>query len=855
MYGTSGTDRGTAYLLRRAYANIFAASLDGRSEGETVTTIRNAHWKWLKLGFGAALIAVAAGASACRHCDRGGGFGVCRVLPEKEVQPLLDVQEEVDRLFNEEVREPLGPPRACRPDAYFIDVPLAADPLWTSTRFLGRVEADLTKRARYGWPTWFCRPGERCPNREDITVEVRSVLQSAEYAKLREDGHLRFFRARFLNKGRPLKLTEASQCEVLSAVRAHFLKRALESADKGLASLGNFPSDAIRVGRECDALGAQDPTSKFPELFTESRQNWHKVALQVLVDGESAARKLRGADIALIDAGVNEQTRKNLGITVRDVPGAIAHPPSDPGVTQLHPHGISMAKLLRDVSPATRIQSYRAIDGYGIATIAGVAKALDAAIADAVTARTPRVINMSLGWSPSKGRDVLRTGINVNGGQCSTVEHGIGESVRYLLYLARQIDRSPNKSRPRISVVAAIGNRPFTPSRGGQIKQLPPKTQGRLALKRSMIKPSTAAARKQAVSDSDDRPLRRCTVPKVVNDWLYPAQWALQPSCRFPNDKEVLLVWPVGGIDSRLKQGTMSQRLVYPPLSAPGDFVFVRHDKGDAEFALQPTVPAPNAPYTPNLQYPRFISGTSAATALVTAIAAQGQAQLVASGKPPLTSDALHGKLLLTARVLPSPGKFIPSLARLSRHLEDGLRPGPARITTEGLREPSNFNLFPNAVPVEIEPQLAVKMDNLRNYREWVPKVGAPAIPEGPDRFEMGAAGPQPPIPPCPSCTNRPSSPRIRLDLVLAAEFRGQKFSDPVVVFEIPTGEFYLVPLPTDRFDWRPGRHVQLVVPWPKNIRQAGAKVAFGIFVERNGVRTFELSVLEHQDNPDAAEH
>lgn len=898
------------------------------------------------------------------HCNIVRWLGCCKapVLVRKVVPTQID-----DRFVNEPKTDP-GPPRRCRADSFFIEVPLARSPLWTQTSFLPEVARELTAFAR-GDHEWLFCGANRCPDPSRISADVTPVLDEKKYHRDREDGHLRFFRVRFKDSAPEpddnpiLAINDRAHCEVVAAVRSFFVEHALASEQRGLGALGTFPSDFVRVGRECDAL----PLST-ADLFTPVRRAWHLNALEATRNHP----RPNGADIVLIDSGVAGADVNALVANPNDQEVVNALAPAANPPAGMHNHGTAMAKLMDEIAPNIPIFSYRAIDVYGFATTEGIARALDKAL-DEATARGPRpqIINLSLGWSPSKGRNAYLRGQKSNGAVCETIEHGVGESIRYLLYLARALDtdsRQTNPKTPRISVIAAAGNRarPPTNSDGSElefttadapvairgqdyratftvrdpqaIRQL---MRGRFTITGgkfpSNVAPVVAAPtvqapnivleiKKRASADSrvtgesnatentaelvrgsqivrgqmpvvgsngsvfinvrgkiadnaqtstvtirytDDRNRSRfvektflirvqdsgCVADQGDVDWFYPARWEREQTCRSADEPAFSLAWAIGGVDSRLLPGTLSQRNPIPSIVAPGEFVYV--DGPMASFVVEPQpMIAPSDTYAPGPEAPGFYSGTSVAAALVSAVAAHGQARITEVQKRALDSETLRKWVTSTGRIVRTAGRNVmPSVAGLERAITTNKLPPLSQFaTTAGLRAKSNYEvtLSPGKTVVTVTDAIPIPIAEYRNFLDKESAYGTLTAPNGPDQFELGSVGPMPSDPFCPTCTEIFEAPIVRLDLDLNPYFADAVFHNPFLSIEDGnTGEIVVIPLPEDSLvKWVPGDHLQLEIVWEEGfgIDYFKSKLSIGAEIEFDGETTIDTSVLERQD-------
>ena len=637
---------------------------------------------------------------------------------------------------------------------------------------------------------------------------------------------------------------------------------------------------------------------------------------------------------------------------------------------KFHKHAAIMARLLSKVSPASKITSYRAMDVFGFGTTEGLAKTLDLAIKGAVESKgRPRVINLSLGWSPTKGRDVEIEGRNYDGTTCRTVEHGVGESVRYLLAIAHMLDSAPDNPTP-ITVVSAGRKPPRAPARhrpeSAAVHQLaaphgrearprrhsalaerhvaprgarksrrtgeeggpaterqdeahrPPRRRPRPRRVRRAYaaQPGTYYQGNIAVRDPDGRlagafeivdgalpaglrlidakrelpdgvlermitgklaadsksskftvrftetegPRRTiektffirvvgsdaCVEPPAAVDWFYPARWEAQLTCLQPTGKPVPLSWAVGAIDRRLFPGALTQRNPEPPLLSPGEFVYAAlPTEGPADFKAAPEIPNPSR-YEPNFDFPKFVSGTSASAALVSAMVAQAQATLLANKQPAMTSWAMRTAVARSSRTIRN--SYVPYWSTLQKTV---LNRG-STVTVppiQAIRVESNYKiqLAPGQQQQQQLSVTRVPASLTRNYLEEMNGFGL--LPGGPDQAELGTVGPMPTSPSCTVCEQGMNSPEVRLELDLNPELAGVKISNPVVFVDHRNGRREVVELEYNPAEWVAGNHVQTVLHGDWSDTES-IKLSLGVTLTDDSEATLDISALERQDKP-----
>ncbi len=407
----------------------------------------------------------------------------------------------------------------------FVDVPtwMPAPSEYPTSGVGGHLSDRLVAEVGYQIDTdWFCPEGacgEAC--RDDLAnagvdAEVDAVLPRRPANGLRGDGHLRFWRLRFVRGGGGyLALDPWAHCEALDRVR---------TAVTGLLTdYGVHPADVdeVRVGREaCSVKPMATPT------------DWH--AERIGTKAPPAPFGVNWADrphLALVDTGLEPALEAALDVQARDYVGQVPEP-SDPAT---HHHGAAMADLVRQVAPpaAARVSAFRVMDGGGVGVVGHVARAVDSAVHDDAD---PLVVNLSLGWLPEYER--RRT---VYGDACQTREDGVGEALRYVLATAREAD---DRQRP-VLVVSAAGNRPL-----------------------SGEKPEFHDVQTQAPYDACTTGWWDVGRPAM----LMPAEWSRTVPCT-GNDP---LTLAVGAVDNRDLPTAVSipEAETEPALVAPGEHVY-----------------------------------------------------------------------------------------------------------------------------------------------------------------------------------------------------------------------------------------------------------------------------------------
>src|SRR5262245_55122989 len=225
--------------------------------------------------------------------------------------------------------------RPCRPDSFYVEVPLRLESPWHSTAFTGLVNNDLRPLAIAPGLPGFCGYDQvTCPSGQ-VAVDISSVLPQRA-SPYRSDGDYRFLRVKFRDaQSRLLSVRPSAQCEVVQKIRERFAARA------------PAPDDQFYVGRECDAsaMGVEDVASA--EMLS-----WHVERMGLpasAIDIAEPRLDVQTVDLALIDSGVIAE--------VGTAPGGIglASESDFSGDLGLHAHGTGMAILTRPIGPDARL--------------------------------------------------------------------------------------------------------------------------------------------------------------------------------------------------------------------------------------------------------------------------------------------------------------------------------------------------------------------------------------------------------------------------------------------------------------------------------------------------------------------
>ena len=417
------------------------------------------------------------------------------------------------------------------------------------------------------------------------------------------------------------------------------------------------PAKRLLVGRVCGFVGMG-----VEEVTTEPMRSWHlermgltgnqKQRLTAAFAGVTAPV----VDLALVDAGVDPDLVSK---------GLTRHRAADAPDAAVLRHGTGMALLLQSIAPpeVVQIHSYRVFDKEGQTTARDVGRAIDHALHELDRENRPLVINLSLGWPPELRKPHRQLATVLPSGapsqlaylQKRTSEDPAGEVVRYMLYLARQMDAERGKVRRPVFVVAAAGNRPGLP--------------GHVEWDRLLGAPPNPQA----------DPCERGGTP-VESSWFYPAAWSRVPTCRMgATDREahVDVAYPVAATSYEEKElpAFVSRPDDESPLVAPGEKIY----------AYNPTGGAPGSATAPDKGFPLAFTGTSASAALTSSAAAVAQALRLTQHREAFDWPTLGRLLYLTGDPLAN-ATGTPRVSRIGKlpvrrlsvcRLQAAIKPAP----------------------------------------------------------------------------------------------------------------------------------------------------------------------------------
>jgi hypothetical protein len=687
--------------------------------------------------------------------------------------------------------------RACSADTYTLEVPPSAPGFPTG------FEAAFT--SSFGLKGMVFD----CPSCTAFRPMLRAVFPDYSNATVfpsvppsRRDGHRRAFVVSFQGlKGSAWVTTRpvpTSECLVLKAIRGAAARALfIEEPTSCCATPLRF-----HVARGCDGVMQDAEAFNAPAVT-----NWalHRVKVP-------APAVLPAVEVALVDTGIPVSLRGPLGVASEQPLPWFEGDASAPH----HPHGVHMAALIRAAAPHATLRSYRALDERGMGSLSSVARSVDDVLFAnnrAVAGRPPLVMNLSLGAPPEVSHPALLTGAS----SCTTWEDGAGESLRYALRVAAEVDFLWST----VFIATASGN--------------------------SVLEKTTVAATPWLLGN----PRTACGVTPGGPRAFLPAAFGEAPSCLGAGWAAVLPVIPVGATTYRDARSAITQSASEPFLLAPGERVFAAHP---ALASVQPEVACGPADVGlwKGFELPAAVSGTSASTALVSAAAAQVLARAPAPsaiGSPnqwpppragwrgawlarllyltgqPVCSRGLpsaHRRLSIERAVDASTSSASACVALKACTADPGHTGAALNASTASRCATSVAGCFASSpLPLcgvnEPEPDwadafVASVVPTSACARAWDAEPGPPTFrPTGPNaRFsdsQLGGLGPQPANPACPNCS-------VRLHgagtMVLSFEFNDAfpaetKFTDAfLVLMDAEKQVVEMIPVSTGE-PWRPG--------------------------------------------------
>lgn len=632
----------------------------------------------------------------------------------------------------------------CRSDVFFVEVPLLGAPFGHDDP---AVRADLLAalEARVAADrSWFCEADDANCAARPITPRVVSLIEPGPGTPANIAAALtaRFMRVVFTHDATPVRVRPEALCDVVATIRA------------------NVP-EGIHVGRECD-LSPQGVEGLAADPRNPMR-HWHlaRLGLAPVLDGRTPIAytppslpglRPEAVRLVVIDTGLDPQVADRLR-AANEIDRTTGGP--------RHPHGTGMTLLAHQVMPDAQVVPDRILDGQGVGSTGALAQALHHALFELPR---PVIVNLSLGWPAELSSPRALTGED----GCETIEDGVGEAARYVLWEARsvQMERGP------ALVVAAAGNRP---------------PEGVIA---DLFDDNGAAA--------------ACEIEGVPGPpWRFmPAEWGRRSSCVIADSPDApfettdVLLLPVGAVDGLDRPAGVSIAGAEPALVAPGEHVYAWLDD-DPRLPADPA--CDGAAADPGLRLPAVYSGTSAATALMSGAAAFVAAHWTALNQqrrqnrlpalPALTAKLLARLLYVSgAPVCAGPddgANRFNSTGTPVRRVDVGalvelLQCPDLHLTAECLLDQEGSGLWGAAGDVDLRCAAACPLPGRRctpvegavtawpdAYEDQVPacaprppgelratacRDGVCAVTDLPNRFDLGSAGPQPIHPLCPEC-------------------------------------------------------------------------------------------------------
>lgn len=708
--------------------------------------------------------------------------------------------------------------RACSSDTFTLEAPLAAPgfPLGFEAAFATNFS---TKGAVFACSACTTFRAVLRPVFPDYSNTAAFPAVPAS----RRDGHRRAFVISFqgLKPGSttwtPTTPLATAECQVLKAIRTAAAK-ALVIAEPTSCCAAPL---RFHVARGCEAI-VQDA-----EAFnTPAVTNWALARIKV-----PPPAVLPAVEVALVDTGVPSNLRTMLGVASEQPLPAFEGTAS----STYHPHGTHMAALIRSAAPHATIRSYRALDERGMGSLSSVARSVDDVLFGnnrALVGRPPLVVNLSVGAPPEVDRPAA-----FSGASCTSWEDGAGESLRYALRVAAEVDSLSST----VFIASAAGN---------------------------SVLEKTSVAETSWVLGTARTPCGASAGTTGPSAFL-PAAFGESPSCLTSTGAAAVLpVIPVGATTYDDRRSAVTQSASEPYLFAPGERVFAAHPAMPPVEANVACGPA-DVGLAKGFESPATVSGTSASTALVSAAAAQVLARAAApsaGGGSTFPPPRAGWRGAWLARLLYLTGqpvcmKGIPSLRRrimVERAIEAATSSASACLALKACTaDPTHTGAALNAstawrcaTPVagcfaaaplptcgvsDPEPGWADEFTNSVSptspcAHAWDAGPGPATFrPSGPNaRFtgsQLAGLGPQPANPACPNCSVRiESSGTMTLYFEINDAFpRETTFTDAfVAVMDDEKNVFRWIPV-SDGEVWRPGMvgKLQLVPEDPEMLSTA----------------------------------
>lgn len=637
-------------------------------------------------------------------------------------------------------------------------------------------------------PAWFCSSGASCASTHRAVLTAALPARPWAIPVERRDGDRRSYLLNFQTWSGKEWIDAAPlperNCEVVSRLRDATAKA------QGIKTPSSPVKAAVLVSRSCGVV-VQDVEAH----ALTSTVEW--------ADSRIAARPtspVQGVEVALVDTGVPDKYWLDVGVNDEE-----KLPSYERTSGEFHPHGTHMAALIHAVAPHAKITSFRALDEYGMGSLSALAHATDEALFRSGASRGPLVVNLSVGAPPTLFTPSSLTSV----WGCNTWEDPAGEALRYVLHLATMMDAAG----PAVFVAASSGNLPLEKIAQNDLMGALPITHSRCGATTSNLASS-----------------------------FFPASLGELQSC-YATTPTWLGVQPVGASDYDDAASSLTIQSANVRLYAPGERVYAHGPRNsvDLDFSCL------DVSLDKGFQLPAAVSGTSAATALVSASAAHLLGRVPWAGQRSTPRAAEISRLLyLTGQPMCSGPKArrihlgraddaVVSTTPGCRQLVDclvapGHPSGPALSDSTGyLCQAAMNNCFgataelacplPQKEPGWTRAALdQVPLADATCRATWNASYGAPSphllgVLSRYSGQQLAGIGPQPSGTACPSCSIivDPTLMTVRFELSDAFP-SGTVFTDAYVAL-LSSGKDvkYFIPV-TDGRSWRPGEVGQMVL-------------------------------------------
>ncbi|MEO1234129.1 MAG: hypothetical protein AAFZ18_35065, partial [Myxococcota bacterium] len=290
-----------------------------------------------------------------------------RPAEEQAPPPLPDLNELGQLTTKTATKSVFVPDNGCSSEEFFVDVSEgAAHP---SPSFRANLEASLTASLRANYCRWYVKPRQEVASgcvwnpigsewvlsptvRSAVRAEVEAVFperRDESSGCLLHDGHLRFFRVRFLRDGLTQPVPTPALCSIQAEIQRHAELIASDNPSTPVP-LCTDPTPtqhstgavAFEVGREC-------PVRTLGLTPTRDMLDWHHDqlgSLQETPPARSVSDAVRPVTY-LVDTGVYPSVGAATSV---DGAGAAG---------RLDPHGSALAVMMRELSPSVPASTER----------------------------------------------------------------------------------------------------------------------------------------------------------------------------------------------------------------------------------------------------------------------------------------------------------------------------------------------------------------------------------------------------------------------------------------------------------------------------------------------------------------